>query len=285
MANFLLAFDIGGTHIRAVQVIKGQEHQMIKEGHGPFNSFLEWFRHSGIHKDHVDQVIIAAAGPKKEGKLQMTNLDWDFDKKELQDFFNCPVLLLNDLEAAVHLLPSVEPVIELQGKPGKGTRGLIMPGTGLGEAFIIPAGKKWLAVASEGGHILYKPDLKVGKKLVQMEELLSGSGLSLIHASLTGEKLPPEAVGSLEGEAVRYFLNLLLKEAQNFALRVLPWGGIFFGGSIMRSFAPLLKKMGTKAFTDHPTMEPLLRQIPLAIIPGKDIVLKGALIAAKEEFK
>ncbi len=282
MANFLLVFDVGGTYIRATHVVHGEKKELIKIAHGPFRSFLDWLKSSTIKNFKADHVVIAAAGPKEEEGIRMTNLDWFLDQKELENYFMCPVVLLNDLQAAVHILPTIDQIIPLQGTPQKGTRALIAPGTGLGEAFIVPNGKKWLAIGTESGQTLYTPKLDFGKKTLRIEDLLSGSGLSLIHATLTGQKLSPEEVGALGGKAVIYFLELLLQEAQNFAFRTLPWGGIFFGGAIIRALSPVLQKIGVATFSRHPNMGEMLKKIPLAIIPSKDIVLQGAIIAATE---
>ena len=285
MANFLLVFDVGGTHIRAIHLVEGEQKELIKTAHGKFDSFLEWLKNSPVYGLKADQVVIAAAGPKEGEGLRMTNLHWFFDQQELEKFFKCPVLLLNDLEAAVHLLPNVDPVVSLQGTPSKGIRALITPGTGLGEAFILPRDGKWFAMPMESGQTLYTPTIDVGKKAVRLEELLSGSGLSLIHKTLTGQQLIPEEVGAIGGETVHYFLELLLQEAQQVALRILPMGGIFFGGAIVRALSPILQKIGIETFYRHPTMEEMLKKIPLLIIPSKDIVLQGAILAAKEESK
>ena len=62
----------------------------------------------------------------------------------------------------------------------------------------------------------------------EIETFLSGGGLHLIHKILTGENLTPEQVVERGGEALDLFSEILIDEAVNFALRILPRGGLFF---------------------------------------------------------
>jgi glucokinase len=280
MAEKLLVFDVGGTRLRGA-LFEGEEKKIgVNLRHDRFHSLQEWFSQSEFKEEEIDRVVIAAAGPSDGETIVMPNFDWVFNKVQLEKFFDCDVKLLNDLEAAVYLLP----FLDMEGIPKGGVKGLIMPGTGLGEGIIVPFNDGWMPLSSEGGHCIFAPQNKRQKDLaekigfpLEVETFLSGGGLQLIHHSLTGEKITPEEVVQDGGEAVEIFVEMLLNEATNFALRTSPRGGLFLAGGIVSSLAPTIKEQA-HLFYEHPRMGYLLKEFSLAILNDAEIVLQGAAL-------
>ena len=103
-----------------------------------------------------------AVSPLPDGRSKITNLPWVIDEstvaKELQLE---SVHLMNDLEAIAFAIPSLRTgdvhTINAGAPVPTGTIGVIAPGTGLGEAFLIWEGSRYIAHASEGGHASYAP--------------------------------------------------------------------------------------------------------------------------------
>jgi glucokinase len=104
------------------------------------------------------------AGPVIESRIEVTNLPWLLDARELEEKLSLsPVRLLNDLAAIANGIPSLEPgeLHTLQpGEPdSEGALAVVAPGTGLGEAFLtwdIEDGR-YRPHASEGGHTDFAP--------------------------------------------------------------------------------------------------------------------------------
>ena len=106
--------------------------------------------------------VFGVAGPVVNGQATITNLPWPIDQAELREKLKLKsVILLNDVEAAAQGVPLLKPA-DLhclnKGEPVPGgTKAVIAPGTGLGEAFLTWDGAHYRAHASEGGHTDFAP--------------------------------------------------------------------------------------------------------------------------------
>ncbi|WP_267927252.1 glucokinase [Desulfolithobacter dissulfuricans] len=173
------------------------------------------------------------AGPIRDNRVRMTNLGWTLDAVRLQDRFTIrQVALINDLVAmalGTLELPSrdLKPINRGQADPA-GAIGVLAPGTGLGEAFILrlPAGPLSdsqavppsnsravppsnsravpLPCGSEGGHVDFAPRdelqiellryLRQRKAHVSVEDVCSGRAIPMLYDFLdshtgAGERL------------------------------------------------------------------------------------------------
>src|SRR5262249_42043850 len=129
------------------------------------------------------------------------------------------VLLLNDFEALALALPHLGDGDALAIGPGAPDRNrpmaVIGPGTGLGVALCIPAGRGWAAVAGEGGNDTMAPadDFEddvlrhVRREFdhVSGERLLSGIGLPVLHRAVAAVRREPEEQLSAEEISRRAF--------------------------------------------------------------------------------
>ena len=230
---------------------------------------------------------IGIAGPVADGRVDVTHLPWTVDAEELRASLELRrVTLLNDLEAVAHALPHLEGGEVHTLRPGQprecGALAVIAPGTGLGEAFSVWSGQRYLPCASEGGHAAFAPanaleaelmeSLRQGDEPVECDSLCSGRGIPRIYdflrarrESSTSAAEPQElaeriasasdrapiiveaALEDTSGQGlcaatVRFFADILAGEARNLALKVLPRGGLYLGGGIPPRILPFLEQ-------------------------------------------
>jgi glucokinase len=264
----------------------------------------------------VDRACFGVAGPVRDGHCRTTNLPWELDESELaRELGVRRAKLLNDLEACAYGIPALAPadqVILNQGvePAGGGNRALVAAGTGLGEAGLFWDGRTHRPFATEGGHSSFAPRNEREMKLlghlltqfdtVSWERLVSGPGLHHIYRFLRdadgGEEPewlekelregdPPAVItrtalsdtSPLCSEAVDLFVSLYGAEAGNFALKVMATGGVYIAGGVAPKLLPRMTGPAfLEAFLDKGRMRPLLEAMPVRLIVGDGIALKGA---------
>ncbi|MGC9293107.1 MAG: glucokinase [Acidobacteriaceae bacterium] len=325
----ILAGDVGGTkvHLALYRFRQGElEHLRDQvfpaQRYAGLQQIVQEFLHSPTSKEEkVFAACFGVPGPVQEGRIQLTNLPWVLDSKELASQLGIGHLfLLNDLEANGHGIPELHPeqifVLNEGNTRRAGNRGLIAAGTGLGEGILVWNGKTHVPMASEGGHVDFAPRTDLEMELlrhlqqqlqgrVSWERVTSGLGLRNIYTFLRDvkkmeepawlkermEQEDPNAVIGEVGESgqnglcaatLDVFVSTYGAEAGNLALKVLAYGGVYIGGGI----APkLLKKMqdGTfmRAFCDKGRMSGLVGQMPVRIILESRAALMGAAAYAE----
>ena len=114
----VLIGDIGGTNCRlaivehdqilAQKTYSSQAYPHLKE---PVLEFLEeWNVESqDLDVDLVPKVAcFGVAGPVHQGRVNLTNLGWILDEKELSEQIECPVRLINDFYAQAVAIPYLD---------------------------------------------------------------------------------------------------------------------------------------------------------------------------------
>jgi glucokinase len=200
-----------------------------------------------------------------------------------------------------------------KGEPAEyGAIGVIAPGTGLGEAFLVWTGSAYMAYASEGGHTDFGPNNDVEMELARFlldrfghagyERICSGIGipniydffrervgipespelaLRLANASdrtplIVQAALDEQNPDPLSVAAMEMFVSVLGAEAGNLALKVLATGGIYLGGGIPPRILPLLRTQRfMEAFTNKGRFSEMISRIPVHIV-----LTQAALIGA-----
>jgi len=83
------------------------------------------------------------------------------------------------------------------------------------------------------------------------------------------------------------FITVYGAEAGNFALKILPYGGLYIAGGIAPKILPLLQQGAfMKAFSNKGRMRPLLEKIPVHVILNPRVGLIGAaLLGVKESIR
>jgi len=273
----------------------------------------------------VDAACFGVAGPVVGNRSAITNLPWIIDGQALErELALSRILLINDLAATAAAIPYLLPDDLKTIKHGTaeygGRIGVLAPGTGLGEAFSVWDGSRYLPCSSEGGHTDFAPtsaeeiellrymQKKIGH--VSYEHLVSGSGLPNIFAFLresgsaplnpglkqqlatAADQAPVIVANGLTAElgcplcrkTLEMFVAILAAEAGNLALKVMATGGIFLGGGIpLRILAMLDTDAFRAAFTRKGRMTRLLSDIPVHVILNPKAALLGAAYTLLEK--
>ena len=321
----LLAGDIGGTktNVGIYSPDKGPGEPLFEATFpsGQYSSLemlvSEFLSQVSIKIDHAS---FGVAGPVVGGQAKITNLPWVIEEDQLiRSLHLKSVQLFNDLEAiayGVTLLEKDDLYTLNKGVPtSRGTLAVIAPGTGLGEAFLIWEGERYVAYPSEGGHADFGPntDLEIDllrsfqKKFghVSYERICSGHGLPNIYDYLnesgyaeeppwlaeqlaaTNDPTPAIVSAALDTKkscklcvtTLSLFISALGAEAGNLALKVMATGGVYLGGGIPPRTISLLDEgafMGS--FTNKGRFSELVSRIPVHVICNPKIALMGAAL-------
>ncbi|RMH07650.1 MAG: glucokinase [Nitrospirae bacterium] len=263
----------------------------------------------------IDAACFGVAGPVVDNRCRATNLPWTIDGTTLAAMLDTPhVRIVNDVEAmALGVLVLQPEEIEnlnphAPGAP-QGTKALLAPGTGLGEAILFWDGHRYHSLPSEGGHASFAPTSDIEIELlrylratylhVSFERVLSGEGLHAIYQFLRdtkkneptwfAEKLSTGDPGTLITEAalngkpeicvqvMELFVSILGNEAGNLALKALARGGVYLGGGIApRIISKLRDDRFLQAFVGKGRYKRLLTSIPVYVILNDKAALLGA---------
>jgi glucokinase len=316
-----LAGDIGGTKTRlALFSMEAGDNELIESETFPsqeFSSLEDIILTYLADKPFILRgASLGIAGPIFEGRARVTNLSWIVEESNLGAALGgIPVTLLNDLHAissAIPHLKSEDLETLIPGDPApEGAKGVIAPGTGLGEGFLLWTDGRYQPYPSEGGHTSFGPETPLQLELlnymdpifghVSYERVCSGLGIVNLYTFLRDGKgfdepawlekrlaevedpTPIIAKAALENQAeictqtMELFVSILGSEAGNLALKVLATGGIYLGGGIPRRILPLLR--GDKfrfAFTDKGRFAKMLWEVPVYVITHPQAGVFGA---------
>ncbi len=268
----------------------------------------------------VDGAAFGVAGPVIAGRCQTTNLPWTIESATLARVLGIPptaVALANDLVSIAWgttvAPPSSLRTVNSGSEVPDGTRVIIAPGTGLGEAIIGMHEGVPVPLPTEGGHSDWAPTCPEEIPLLEWlwntfghaspERLLSGPGIALLYhfhirtrpadppplpQDLPDDKIP-EALSkeAQKGNPValsvmKSFWKLLAAEAGNMALKTFSTGGVILAGGIPEKVFPFLDKAAfMESFTAKGRYRDLLSKIPVRIASDPDIGLKGAAEIAR----
>lgn len=322
----LLAADVGGTKTLVGLFRQGRERpesQVIREyATLDFDNLDEivatFLEETGTRT--VGAVCIGVAGPVSGLVARLTNVPWLADASVVAERLgDCPVQLLNDLEAMAYAVPVLDPEEQAVLQDGVavpgGNAALIAAGTGLGEALLHNVGGRFVPSASEGGHADFAArtprELALVGELsrihgrVDVERIISGPGLVNLFRFTHGSQdlrtacrsvgpdvdpfeLPAAITASALGgrceqcaEALEMFVEAYGAEAGNLALRSVATAGVYVGGGIAPKILPALEN-GTfmDAFRDKEPMVDLLRTLPVTVILNPAAGLLGAAVRA-----
>jgi len=322
----ILVGDVGGTktrlaivteaqgrvHVEAVRTLPSAEHPNL-------SALLTASGWPG--EECVEAACFGVAGPVRHNRCQVTNLPWVVDGPELGRHLGLDrVRVVNDLEAVGRGLDHLEGEQLFclnEGEPEKeGNQGIVAPGTGLGEAFRVWNGRRYIARGSEGSHADFAPDdvrecallawLQEAHGHVSWERVVSGPGIRTLHRYLVEkEAVPcPDWLGRAMAEgdpsaaivaaardrsdrgsldALNWFLALLGAEAGNHALKVMATGGVFIAGGIPPRLLDFIRQGSLlDRFFAKGRMSDLMRRIPVHLVMDDHVALLGAAGCALE---
>ncbi len=322
--KYLLAVDVGGTKtdLAIFDAATGGKDPLHLEtlASGKYATFAELLHHYLDDKEiSVKRACFGVAGPVQENRVKLTNLPWEIIGSEVETEFGFEkVTIINDLVAVASSIPFLSGDDLVVLKDGKafidGTRGVVAPGTGLGIAFSVWDGNRYIVNPSEGGHAGFSPEDDTELELlrfmfsrseepVSFESLSSGMGLPSIYRFLVEQGNYPEPqwladeLSSVDDptpvivqaamnqekecafcrETVRLFVKILASACGNLAVTVMATGGIYLGGGISPRILPFLQdEEFQKRFMKRGKMAGLLSGIPVYVIMNPKAALIGA---------
>ena len=245
----VLLADIGGTHARFAILKSGKVSDVYRYRCSDFKS-----AYMAIHSFLLMQTVmpksavIAMAGVIIDGKGKWTNLPWVLDEKKLKKQFGFrSVLLVNDLipqGEGISCLKKTDVVQLNTVEPQRESlKSLISLGTGVGACVI----SKSAIYPSEYGQTVLQNGQTLEKSLFNQKNFYTDLALAM----------------------------------QNMALTIQPMGGLYLAGGIL-SVMDLKKHNLAKQFSKHPTMQTLLKKVPIYFIVNKDLAFLGLSKLAKK---
>jgi glucokinase len=325
----LLAADIGGTKSElAIFPLQGADNRALVQRrylNADYKAVEEivarFLADCGYLPQHA---TIAVAGVVADGRAGMTNLPWVVDSRRLEQRFGLQcVLLINDLTAVAGSIPLLGPddLLEIQaGAAACGEiRGVVAPGTGLGEGMLLAIGDRLFARGSEGGHTDFAPVdeeqlallawMRKKSTPVSYEMLIAGPGLASLYdfckeyhdipespeialaMARAKDRIPVIVDGAVGGRncplcrhVIELFLRILGSEAGNLALKLYARGGMYLGGGILPRLAGKVSFAGfLQAFNSKGLMADLMAAIPVSLILRADAALIGAASIGRTE--
>ena len=319
----VLTGDIGATNARlaVVEVVQGRARVVHQESSDSKNApalaaLVQRFlaAHTG---PRPERACFGVAGPVDSGRVNLTNLGWTLDEASLGREVGIPVRLINDFVAIGYAIPVLagSNLAELQhgAAPERAPIAIIGAGSGLGHAFLLWEGDRYVVHSSEAGHGDFAARTPLEAELlaslqaehghVSWERIVSGPGLVALYRFLAARGVPREQPGlraemergdaaavitkhalarsdPLCGEALDRFVDAYGDQAGNFALSVLARSVYVAGGIAPRILPKLLEGGFARAFRSKGRFEDFLTQMPIRVIMRPDVGLVGAAVVA-----
>ncbi|MFQ6011617.1 MAG: glucokinase [Nitrososphaerales archaeon] len=318
----LLAGDVGGTktNLGIFTPDNGWRHPIAEVTFKSTNfSTLEAMLREFLDSEKVvvRHVSLGVAGPVDNGKARITNLNWTLEDRKLRKALDLDsVRLINDLEAIAYRVPSLGKSDLKTVNKGKsvpeGSKAIVAPGTGLGEAFLTWDEDRYSVHASEGGHSDFAPSSPLEIDLLRylqarfgqasFERACSGPGMRNIHEFLEergvqedkawhdkeqalDDPVPMIVETALHDkgrckiceETLEIFVSILAHEASNFALKVKATDGVYLGGGIPPRIIPALTDgLFMKSFGQKGKLADYVKKFPVYVIKNPKVAMEGA---------
>jgi glucokinase len=310
-----LVADIGGTNTRvalaeAGRLVPASVRHFRNADHPGLEPVLRRYLEE-LGAERVRAACIALAGPVRDGRGELTNLDWTVDTATVAEATGAgTVALLNDLQAQGHALghlPQESLSVILPGPPPnlEASQLVIGLGTGFNVAPVFNAAPGRLVPPSEAGHAALpartEEDLAISRFVSErhgfcsIEDALSGRGLAWIHDYLCDRDGAEGGAGSTEvmrrfaegsgadgaraRAAVAIFVRLAAGVCGDLALTLLPFGGLFLIGGMARAVAPHMAELGfPEAFRDKGRFGPFMDRFAVTLVTDDDAALIGSAV-------
>jgi glucokinase len=316
----VLVGDVGGTNARlAVATVFGDGAVVLSEtrrkkvaDHANLDAVVQAVG-AEIEADGErlpDHAVFALAGPTGAESVHLTNADWTVSSAALKTRFGfSSVTLVNDFAAQARAVPATAADKFEVLKDGIAVADapivVLGPGTGLGQALVMPLGKGWRVIPTEGGHQSFAPVSEREQAIlallgrsqdhVSFETLVCGPGLDRIYRSICvldgigirlsgAPEIGPAAVAGDDPAAVEAaeVLSLCLATfAGDAILATGARGGCVIAGGVSEALAPFLRHPRFIArLTAKGPMAPYLGPVPVRRARDSFAALTGAALFA-----
>lgn len=308
--TYALVADIGGTNTRVAladgrRIVDGTIRRYSNTEFPGLESVLQRYISEEGGVDPI-AACVAVAGPVRDGRATMTNLDWTIDKDTLHRATKAEtVAILNDLQAQGHALGYIDAANIRSILPGpesqpNAARLVVGIGTGFNAAPVFDLAHGRIVTPSESGHANLPIRNEMELRLCQfvstahgfpaVEDVLSGRGLERAYAFLGNEASDPRECGAKEimtactdgsdpraVEAAKLFTRILGTVCGNLSLIQLPFGGVSLVGGVARAFAPHLNDFGFgEAFRDKGRFAGFMNNFSVDVIEDDYAALTGS---------
>ena len=290
----LLLVDIGGTNIRYAYSNIGAS-DFVSENKAELDSLTNFdnLLSKLLAESNVKNIVFSVAGPKVNNSIKMTNRNFEIDAEAIKQRFNLESChLLNDWESIGYSMKTFsENDFDnfKEGEPFNNTFLVVGPGTGLGASVI--SGNN--VIATEIGNT--NLGLSALKSLLNinsdefnvLEDIISGTGISRMYETKTGNKVKSEEIFSLSlngdnnaKEVIDIFTIAFARTLSDLSLTFSSGGGIILAGSLSRSFLSIANKdLFNKHFLDGKSdiHKEILNKIDIKVINKGYTCLFGSL--------
>ena len=306
MPSLNLLADVGGTNARfalsdgtrlfAIQTLPTADYPTLQDA---IRAYLQ------AQSETVAQAAIAIANPVTGDHIQMTNHHWSFSIAAMQHELRLEKLrVINDFTAQALAIPRLTATEKRAVRAGEAVAGtpiaVLGPGTGLGVSGLIPNGDRWIALASEGGHVSFAPrddaELAIWQYAriqyghVSAERLINGAGLSLIDSALANaendvsNRSPAETTAAALADEARaratldHFSAFLATVAADLVLTLGARGGVYLCGGILPRVADYFINQSpfNARFADKGRFAAYLDAVPVWLVTAENPGLLGA---------
>ncbi|RST87636.1 glucokinase [Aquibium carbonis] len=311
----VLIGDIGGTNARFALLVDSyaepREFPIVQTA--DFANIDEAIQASILDRTSImpRSAVLAVAGPIDGDEVELTNCDWVVRPLQMQRTLGLEdIVLLNDFEAQALAVVALgeEHMVKIGAGEAEATAGRVVlgPGTGLGVAGLIHAGRTWIPVPGEGGHMDMGPrtprDFEVFPHIERIEgrisgeQLLCGRGLVNVYRAIAKADgteatftTPAEiTTAGLAGsdptavETLEMFVTCLGRIAGDLALVFMSRGGVYLTGGIAQKIVEALKHPRFRAaFEDKAPHSALMKAIPIYVITHPLAALTGLAAYAR----
>ena len=315
MAEPILVADIGGTNARFALIEINESGQLIQRDANRFRAEdFETVRDAAAAYietvgDKPKRACFAAAGPISDEGVEFTNSHWRLTHDEIHSALKLDqFLIVNDFFALAAGTAHLKAGETIEAKPGVGDAStptlVIGPGTGLGQALIVPTPGGSHIVSTEGGHVSFAPRTEEEIAVMQfiarehprvsVERLLSGRGLVNIHralcviadtprVALQADEISAAALDQsypIAMQAVEVFCSVLGRVAGDAVLSTGARAGVLLGGGILPKIQEIfLNSSFVEKFLDKGRMRDYVEPVPISLITSDGVALYGAAAA------
>ncbi|MBB5518815.1 glucokinase [Amphiplicatus metriothermophilus] len=311
MNGEMLVADMGGTNARFALASYTDGKVSIREKRGyraaEFPTLID------AAKAFLDAVgtkprraCFAVAGPVIDDVVDFTNSPWTLPVSETKAALSLETLhVVNDFYAlaagALHLPEKGFEVVRAGAGDPSAPRVVLGPGTGFGQALVVPVDGAHRVVATEGGHVGVSPgteeELAVFAELARaaprvfVERAVSGPGIVNLYRALSAlagdapafdspDDVTQAALAGSDARAVRtveLFCELLGRAAGDAVLGCGARGGVILGGGILPKIRDFFRRTRFVAcFLDKARQREYVEDVPVRLIVDDAAALYGA---------